>query len=153
MLHYYKLFWLNALNIKGRSRRKEYWYPILMNFLLSIVIGLSTYLLPIPSILEEIVGWIIYILLTIAMFTATVRRFHDVGMTMLLPIIMFIGTLMDDLSELVNLNITTNLHSFVYIILIIAAVIYLVIAIVALVICCTNGQQEVNKYGRNPKNS
>ncbi len=44
MLHYYKLFWINALNVTGRSRRKEYWYPILMNILLYIVISLFLYI-------------------------------------------------------------------------------------------------------------
>ncbi|MFQ3859302.1 hypothetical protein AABD42_06330 [Staphylococcus shinii] len=60
-----------------------------MNILLYIVISLFLYILPIPTIIEEIIGWLIYILVTIAMFTVTVRRFHDVGMTMLIPIIIF----------------------------------------------------------------
>ncbi|WP_238998837.1 DUF805 domain-containing protein [Staphylococcus pseudoxylosus] len=89
MLYYYKLFWINALNVTGRSRRKEYWYPMLMNTLLYTVMSLFLYIVPIPTIIEEIVGWVIYILVIIATFTVTVRRFHDVGMTMLIPILFF----------------------------------------------------------------
>ncbi|RQM84304.1 hypothetical protein CO206_12640 [Staphylococcus xylosus] len=89
MLYYYKLFWINALNVTGRSRRKEYWYPMLMNMLLYTVMSLFLYIVPIPTIIEEIVGWVIYILVIIATFTVTVRRFHDVGMTMLIPILFF----------------------------------------------------------------
>lgn len=61
MLYYYKLFWINALNVTGRSRRKEYWYPMLMNMLLYTVMRLFLYIVPIPTIIEEIVGWVIYI--------------------------------------------------------------------------------------------
>ncbi|SCS82764.1 DUF805 domain-containing protein [Staphylococcus caeli] len=151
MLHYYKLFWKNALNIKGRSRRKEYWYPVLMNILLAIVIGLITYALPIPSIIEEVVGWILYILVTIAMFTVTVRRFHDVGMTMTIPILLFIGTWINDALDFIDIDIVNGLGSAFSIIAVILGVIYLVLAIVGLVVCCTNGQKEFNKYGENPK--
>ncbi|WP_436860851.1 DUF805 domain-containing protein [Staphylococcus caeli] len=153
MLHYYKLFWKNALNIKGRSRRKEYWYPILMNILLAIVIGLITYALPIPSIIEEVVGWILYILVTIAMFTVTVRRFHDVGMTMMIPILLFVGTWINNAINFIDIDIVNSLGSAFSIIAVILGVIYLVISIVGLVVCFTNGQKEFNKYGDNPKSN
>jgi len=153
MLHYYKLFWKNALNIKGRSRRKAYWYPMLMNMLIMIVIGLITYALPIPNIIEEVVGWIFYILVSIAMFTVTVRRFHDVGMTMMIPILLFVGTWINDALEFINIDIdiVNSLASAFSIVAVILGVIYLVLAIVGLVVCCTNGQKEFNKYGENPK--
>lgn len=153
MLHYYKLFWKNALNIKDRSRRKEYWYPVLMNILLAIVIGLITFALPIPSIIEEVVSWILYILVTIAMFTVTVRRFHDVGMTMMIPILMLIGTLINDVLDFIDIDVVNGLGSALSIIVVILGVIYLVLAIVGLVVCCTNGQKEFNKYGDNPKSN
>lgn len=151
MLHYYKLFWKNMLNIKGRARRKEYWYPLLMNLLLSIVIGLITYALPIPSIIEEVVGWAIYILVMIAMFTVTVRRFHDIGMTMLIPILMYVGVLVDHVYGYIDDDMMYGLGSVLAIVAVIIGVIYLVLSIVALVVCCTNGQKERNKYGENPK--
>lgn len=151
MLHYYKLFWINALNVTGRSRRKEYWYPILMNILLYIVISLFLYILPIPTIIEEIIGWLIYILVTIAMFTVTVRRFHGVGMTMLIPIIIFLVTFFEDINNFINLDIMKIDNTGLDIVFVIAGVIYLVILIVALVISCSKGQKEDNQYGPNPK--
>ncbi|MGW7968793.1 DUF805 domain-containing protein [Staphylococcus xylosus] len=48
MLHYYKLFWINALNIKGRSRRKEYWYPFLMTVIISVIASILNDVLPVP---------------------------------------------------------------------------------------------------------
>ncbi|MGG6821114.1 DUF805 domain-containing protein [Staphylococcus pseudoxylosus] len=151
MLHYYKLFWVNALNVTGRSRRKAYWYPMLMNMLLYTVISLFLYIAPIPTIIEEIIAWVIYILVIIAMFTVTVRRFHDVGMTMLIPILIFLVTFLEDINRLMDTDITTMDNPVVDIVLIIVGVIYLVIAIVALVVCCSKGQKEDNQYGPNPK--
>lgn len=85
------------------------------------------------------------------MFTVTVRRFHDVGMTMLIPILFFLVTFLDDINRWIDTDITTMDNPVVGIVLVIVGVIYLVIAIVALVVCCSKGQKEDNQYGPNPK--
>lgn len=151
MIHYYKLFWINALNIKGRSRRKEFWYPLLMNILINIMLEIIFFLLPIPAIIEDTVGWIVYILILVAMFTVTVRRFHDVGMTMLIPIIIFLIAVINDFSEFINSDIPTLDNSALTVIAVIFGVVYIVILIVSLAVCCTSGQKETNQYGVNPK--
>lgn len=151
MIHYYKLFWINALNIKGRARRKEFWYPLLMNILINIMLEIIFFLLPIPAIIEDTVGWIVYILILVAMFTVTVRRFHDVGMTMLIPIIIFLIAVINDFSEFINSDIPTLDNSALTVIAVIFEVVYIVILIVSLVVCCTSGQKETNQYGVNPK--
>lgn len=151
MLHYYKLFWLNALDVKGRARRKEFWYPFLMNILVNIILGLILFVLPLPAIIEETVSWIVYILMLVAMFTVTVRRFHDVGMTMLIPIIIYLVTVANDVSEFINTDIPSFDNSALTIIAVIVGVIYIVILIVSLAVCCTSGKKETNKYGVNPK--
>ncbi|MBN6851130.1 uncharacterized membrane protein YhaH (DUF805 family) [Staphylococcus saprophyticus] len=151
MIHYYKLFWINALNIKGRSRRKEFWYPFLMNILINIMLEIIFFLLPIPAIIEDTVGWIVYILILVAMFTVTVRRFHDVGMTMLIPIIIFLIAVINDFSEFINSDIPTLDNSALTVIAVIFGVVYIVILIVSLAVCCTSGQKETNQYGVNPK--
>lgn len=151
MIHYYKLFWINALNIKGRARGKEFWYPFLMNILINIMLEIIFFLLPIPAIIEDTVGWIVYILILVAMFTVTVRRFHDVGMTMLIPIIIFLIAVINDFSEFINSDIPTLDNSALTVIAVIFGVVYIVILIVSLAVCCTSGQKETNKYGVNPK--
>ena len=151
MIHYYKLFWINALNIKGGARRKEFWYPFLMNILINIMLEIIFFLLPIPAIIEDTVGWIVYILILVAMFTVTVRRFHDVGMTMLIPIIIFLIAVINDFSEFINSDIPTLDNSALTVIAVIFGVVYIVILIVSLAVCCTSGQKETNKYGVNPK--
>lgn len=151
MIHYYKLFWINALNIKGRSRRKEFWYPFLMNILINIMLEIIFFLLPIPAIIEDTVGWIVYILILVAMFTVTVRRFHDVGMTMLIPIIIFLIAVINDFSEFINSDIPTLDNSALTVIAVIFGVVYIVILIISLAVCCTSGQKETNQYGVNPK--
>lgn len=151
MIHYYKLFWINALNIKGIARRKEFWYPFLMNILINIMLEIIFFLLPIPAIIEDTVGWIVYILILVAMFTVTVRRFHDVGMTMLIPIIIFLIAVINDFSEFINSDIPTLDNSALTVIAVIFGVVYIVILIVSLAVCCTSGQKETNQYGVNPK--
>lgn len=151
MIHYYKLFWINALNIKGRARRKEFWYPLLMNILINIMLEIIFFLLPIPAIIEDTVGWIVYILILVAMFTVTVRRFHDVGMTMLIPIIIFLIAVINDFSEFINSDIPTLDNSALTVIAVIFGVVYIVILIISLAVCCTSGQKETNQYGVNPK--
>lgn len=109
------------------------------------------FLLPIPAIIEDTVGWIVYILILVAMFTVTVRRFHDVGMTMLIPIIIFLIAVINDFSEFINSDIPTLDNSALTVIAVIFEVVYIVILIVSLVVCCTSGQKETNQYGVNPK--
>src|SRR5699024_11909549 len=38
MWHYYKLYWKKALEFKGRARRKELWFPFLVNILITILL-------------------------------------------------------------------------------------------------------------------
>ncbi|RIO37747.1 DUF805 domain-containing protein, partial [Staphylococcus saprophyticus] len=124
---------------------------LLMNILINIMLEIIFFLLPIPAIIEDTVGWIVYILILVAMFTVTVRRFHDVGMTMLIPIIIFLIAVINDFSEFINSDIPTLDNSALTVIAVIFEVVYIVILIVSLVVCCTSGQKETNQYGVNPK--
>ncbi|PTJ75029.1 DUF805 domain-containing protein, partial [Staphylococcus kloosii] len=89
MLHYYKLYWLNAFKIHGRSRRKEFWYPVLVNIIITIIAGILNSFLPIPKGLSYTIGIIFSIANYIPSFTVMVRRFHDTGMTMKIPMILY----------------------------------------------------------------
>ncbi|MGW7986273.1 DUF805 domain-containing protein [Staphylococcus shinii] len=155
MIHYYKLFWINALKIKGRSRRKEYWYPILMTVIISVIASILNDFLPVPHIIAEIIYWVFNIATIIATFTVMVRRLHDIGMSMLLPLIIHLTPLVfliiGIIVTLINPQIYFSIGSSL--VLVAGSLLYLVISIIAIVICCIEGHKNENKYGINPKTS
>ena len=68
------LFFKNYVNFQGRSRRAEYWWPVLMNFIIAIVL----YSLMVSG---SGLGSLLYGLFSLAVFlpgiAVTVRRLHD----------------------------------------------------------------------------
>lgn len=78
IINCYKKFWKNYTNFSGRSRRSEYWYVVLSNIIISIVLS--------PLCAIPYVGAIFTVLLSIynlAIFIPSlalvVRRLHDIG--------------------------------------------------------------------------
>ena len=63
-----KLFFLYALNFKGRSSRSEYWWGALFNTLLSFVL---------PMI--PVVGGLLSLVMMVPGIAISVRRMHDIG--------------------------------------------------------------------------
>lgn len=63
-----KLFFSNYANFSGRSRRSEYWYATLFNFLMSLIIGSIPY-----------VGTIWALVVFIPSLAVCARRLHDIG--------------------------------------------------------------------------
>ena len=158
MLHYYKLYWLNAFKIHGRARRKEFWYPVLVTLIIEIIASILNAVLPLPSWLTYTVATVFTIVNYIPSFTVTVRRFHDISMTMKVPIILFTLTILSDIGSIIpgpNVNYDFNFNNaFNITISIIGLIIFLafiVLAIVSLIACCTRGNEASNKYGANPK--
>ncbi|MBO3078248.1 DUF805 domain-containing protein [Mammaliicoccus vitulinus] len=149
MFQNYKLFWINALNIKDRSRRKEYWYPFLMTIIISFIASILNYILPIPNILSEIIYWIFNIATIVASFTVMVRRFHDIGMSMLLPLIFYISPIIGFILVSINPEAVSSLEGSL--VLVIVNVLYLIFSLIVLAICCTYGHKDKNKYSINPK--
>lgn len=80
--------WRRALDFRGRSRRREYWMPFLVNF----VIAFSLMLL--MGITESTVFLGIYGLYCFAMIlpatAMAVRRLHDVGKSGWFYLIIFV---------------------------------------------------------------
>lgn len=70
---WFLLGWKNYANFRGRSRRKEYWYFILFQFIVVIfLIGLSLLYRPLSIVL------IIFLIASIIpYFAVKVRRFQD----------------------------------------------------------------------------
>ena len=65
----------NYANFKGRARRSEYWYFVLFNALLNLVLFGLTFVVPEVAYLSMLVG----LVLLIPGLAVVVRRFHDIG--------------------------------------------------------------------------
>lgn len=108
MLIAYGKMWVNGLNIKGRSSRKDYWYAWLLNSIIMIILMVLDSYLGLNFIGKEedmfsigynitpqgTLSFIYSIITIIPMFTLTIRRLHDInksGWYSLIGIIPFIG--------------------------------------------------------------
>jgi uncharacterized membrane protein YhaH (DUF805 family) len=99
-MHWYLEALKQYAAFSGRSRRKEYWYFVLFNFLISIGIGLvSSAAGAILSV--EWLGFAAVLLYFLAVLTpavaVTVRRLHDTGRSgwwILLGVVPVLGVIM-----------------------------------------------------------
>lgn len=162
MVEAFQLFWKNYFNIRGRTRRRHYWFAILDTTIILIILSLIFDLLSLSFGAErffEIIYNIIDLVIFIGIFTMSVRRFHDVGRTMTIPLILFIFMLLQNIQMLIADYVDYSMDSYhTGIGLIIASVIsiaisiaLLILLIIAVVYCATDSQPGMNKYGPNPK--
>lgn len=112
----------NYANFSGRARRSEYWYFVLFNVLLNIVMLGLIFIGPQPefSILSGLVG----LALIIPGLAVVVRRFHDIG---------------------------KSGWNLAWVLLSIIPIAGLVVAILFLIWFCRDSQPGENKWGANPK--
>ncbi|PTE41794.1 DUF805 domain-containing protein [Staphylococcus equorum] len=166
-----KLFWTNYVNFKGRSRRSEYWYMTLWHLifmipaLIILIIGLIMLVSGVSSYSGEvtIVGgilivisciyFVIYGLATlIPGWALLVRRFHDTGRKMVIPVIYFAVLIVTNII-ITSINAMdpeyANISSIITLLLI--YIIYMVLGIYCLVICCLDSERRTNKYGTSHK--
>src|SRR5574344_2605083 len=61
--------------LKGVATRKQYWYFVFANLIISILFGFVV----VAQVMPEIVYWIYAALIFIPTLTLTVRRLHDSG--------------------------------------------------------------------------
>lgn len=79
-----------------------------------------------------------------------IRRFHDTGRTMVMPIVMFVlSIVMNVFNFVLNMDESTELTPALIIFLIISLV-YLGLWIYVLVVLCLPSQDKDNKYGSSP---
>ena len=69
-MQWYAMFWQRAFDFSGRSRRSEYWYPILFNFIIGLILGFLG-----MGILSGLFGFATLI----PGLAVSFRRMHDVG--------------------------------------------------------------------------
>lgn len=75
MITAYKEMFTRFSDFKGRSTRSAYWYAILMNFIVSLALGILAGLVDVLSILSTIYS----VVLIIPGLSLTIRRLRDVG--------------------------------------------------------------------------
>jgi len=84
MLEAYKKMWQNYATFDGRSRRSDYWYVVLANIIIGIIIGPISGFIPSLSytfgnISYSYLGFIYSLVTFIPGLALTVRRLHDTG--------------------------------------------------------------------------
>ena len=171
----FKNFWKNYANFKGRARRSEYWWMMLWHlifllplifviFIGTIFLGLgaaentddaSAGLLVIGLLLFFIAGIysLIYFLATLVPYLSLlVRRFHDAGRGTVLPIIIFIISVVLSIFIQVYGNLSGPDLTLDYIIvLMIVSVISLAMGVYTIVIACLDSKRGRNPYGESKK--
>lgn len=166
-----KMFWKNYVNFKGRSRRSEYWYMVLWHLIFMVpAIALYFFALIFVAIgggsnsdgalafglILMFLGLgysVIYSLATLVPnWAIMIRRFHDTGRTMLIPLI-YLGVFVVTYPITIAINIRdehyTNPVNVVLMTLI--CLIYLVFGIFMIVIACLDSERKTNKYGPSHK--
>ena len=87
-MNYYLNVWKNFANFSGRARRSEYWYFVLFNVIIAVILGQIAVLIEFPWLVT-----IYYLAILIPSLAVAVRRMHDVGKSgwyLLIPIYSFI---------------------------------------------------------------
>lgn len=137
----YFLMWQNAFNFQGRSRRREYWIPILVNFIIGLVFTILIYAT--KSYVFIVLKYLYIILGIIPGLSLAVRRLHDVGKSgrfylifNIIILILFIGIYF------------VGKSGWFYLILIIIS---LFVHIYFLYLFCQDSQIGSNKWGVDPK--
>lgn len=82
-----RLFFTRAFDFKGRSRRKEYWYVMLLNMIINVIVILCQiasggYGQPISSPIAQIlivIAGIYGVIALIPGISLSIRRLHDIG--------------------------------------------------------------------------
>ncbi|MCI2933050.1 DUF805 domain-containing protein [Staphylococcus haemolyticus] len=163
MIESYQLFWKNYFNVQGRTRRRHYWFATLANIivlvLLSLLADLLKWVFGGGDTFFNIVYETIDVIIVIGTFTMSVRRFHDVGRTMLIPLIMLISMLLRGLIVLIETISNVYLNDFysdvtlmiATIVVLVISIVLLIVSIFALIYCVTDSEKGTNEYGTNPK--
>ncbi|MCE5090862.1 DUF805 domain-containing protein [Staphylococcus devriesei] len=167
----FRLFWKNYFNFRGRSRRSEYWWMQLWHLIFFLpaifiyLISLIVVILAVSVHVEDggIVGILgimcagLYILLyglviIIPQLALSVRRFHDTGRTMFVPILLVALAIFTNIFQVVwEVNDPNLENGWLLLALTIFNIIVGIISIYQIVITCLNSKIEKNKYGVSPK--
>ncbi|MBR6445124.1 MAG: DUF805 domain-containing protein [Prevotella sp.] len=151
-----KLAMSRLTDIKGRSRRSEYWWALLAFLIFYWIVSvIATLVLPYNT------AQIISSLLTILVLPLTIRRVQDTGHNMLWPILSFAtGLILSlymvssgilEMSQSVNPDPDAILEKFTSPVVIVCSFVSFIAGIATFVFTLLDSQPETNKYGESPK--
>ena len=154
---------------KGRARRSEYWWWVLFNSLLGLVVSLVGGFIPTDNLWVAGIFSLIVILgslyLAIASAAVNVRRLHDVGIsgwwyggTLIYLLVWTIWFMVECFRVALNLapNATPDMVSNAILMQLIGKILityipFMIYSVVLLVFYCLDSKPGANKYGENPK--
>lgn len=154
---YKKVVFENYATFSGRARRSEYWYFILANIIIGVLLNLidSILGLKVGNSNSGILNGFYNLAVFVPSLAVSVRRLHDIGksgkLLLLFYGIMIISVIImtiSGFSVIMSGNFSVGslgLAFFVPLLVIIGMSIWL------LILFCTEGEQGSNKYGPNPK--
>jgi uncharacterized membrane protein YhaH (DUF805 family) len=141
-------------DFKGRSRRSEFWWFMLVAIIANIIFGLILMAFPAAS-------QIVSIIILLCCLGLTVRRLHDTGKSGIWVYVSFIAgiaysmyfTFSGIANEMTSVNAdpTTALKMLFNPVLGILGLINLVSSLCVIIFCILDGKPETNKYGESPK--
>lgn len=108
----------------------------------------------------NIIEVMINLVILIGTYTAAVRRFHDIGKSMVIPCIFLVISLLGIYNNLFSNNQTSQLslqtqnqvlNGILSVVAMILSLFIIVICIMSLVYSVRDSQKGTNQYGSNPK--
>lgn len=151
----YTSYWKKSFQWSGRATRAEYWWPTLVNCLISMAFSIVTG--PLAAVSEYVMyvtmtlSWIFSLAVLFPSLAVNVRRFHDLGRSAWFAcvpyIVMFVWFIM--LSVILygaarrQSDPSIGLLAFFGL----GTLIWLIIAIIWLVFLCMPGESKANQYG------
>ena len=81
MFDAYRRYWKNYFNVKGRLKRSSFWFALLFNLIITIILSLLLFLSPnTPMTATLLLITLIFVALNVVpTVTAMIRRIHDTG--------------------------------------------------------------------------
>ena len=142
------------LDFKGRSRRSEFWWFILVVIIVNFIAGLVLR----SQATADTVASAVIMLFGLAV---TARRLQDGGhsalwvyisyLTMLANNIYMISSGIADMAATANVNPQELIESMCSPVLAILGIIACITSLVTIILCIMDGKPGVNKYGESPK--
>lgn len=151
-----KLAMSRLTDIKGRSRRSEYWWTLLAFLIFYWIVSIiATIVLPYNT------AQIISSLLTLLILPLTIRRVQDSGQNMLWPILSFASGIIlmlylvssgfFEMSQSVNPDIKAIEEKLTSPVYYVSVIVSLIAGIATFVFTLLDSKPETNKYGESPK--
>lgn len=96
MIEAYKNFFKNYINFDGRTSRSDFWWVVLANILIGIILPFIGKIIPVLVSLINILISVYTLAIIIPGFAIGIRRLHDInksGWFILLSLIPLVGTI------------------------------------------------------------